>query len=293
MPLARSRPFLTAALVAGLGLAPATAFAQQSQRVESGSTVVVGPNAELTRQELIGVLKQYPPSLGRLLRLDPNLMSNEQFLQPYPNLVAFLTKHPEIKRSPEYYFSQLYGFDGGSYRSETREMWEMVMAGVGVFVMVVTMLFAIAWVVRTLVDYRRWHRLSKTQAEAHAKLLDRFTANAELLAYVQSPAGARFLQSAPIALDPGPRSLGAPFSRILWSLQAGLVLAAAGFGLYYASGRVDEEMIQPIFTLGVVALSLGAGFVVSAIVSFVLSKQLGLFDQSTASTLDRRDSMGA
>ena len=284
MVLARSRRFLTAALMAALCLAPAPVAAQE------GTTSVIGPNAEQTRRELMAMLKQYPPSLGRILRLDPNLMGNEQFLQPYPSLVAFLSKHPEVRRSPEYFFGQIYGNDYSYYRSETQEMWEMVMAGVGVFVMVVTMLTAIGWIVRTLIDYRRWHRLSRTQAEAHAKLLDRFTANAELLAYVQSPAGARFLQSAPIALDPGAKGLGAPFARILWSVQAGLVLAAAGLGLYYVSGRVQEEVTQPIFTLGIVALSLGTGFVVSAIVSFILSKQLGLFEAGVPA--DRRDSLG-
>ncbi len=288
MLLARFRRALPLALLAGLTLVPAAAAAQQ---VERGSTVVAGPSAELTRRELMGVLKQYPPSLGRVLKLDPNLMLNEQFLEPYPALSAFLGKHPEIRRSPDFFFSEISGYGGGTYyRSESREMWEMVMAGVGIFVLVATMLTAIAWIVRTLVDYRRWHRLSKTQAEAHTKLLDRFTANAELLAYIQSPAGARFLQSAPIALDPGARSMGAPFARILWSVQAGLVLAAAGFGLYYVSGRVNEDVTQPIFTLGIVALSLGAGFVASAVVSYILSRQLGLFDPPAAVSFDRRDS---
>ena len=284
--LFQSRRALSLVLAAVFTLAPAVAVAQQ---VESGSTTVVGPSAELTRRELMGVLKQYPPSLGLVLKLDPNLMTNEPFLQSYPNLNAFLAKHPEVRRSPDFFFNEIYGYGGSTYyRSEAREMWEMVMAGVGIFVIVATMLTAIAWIVRTLVDYRRWHRLSKTQAEAHTKLLDRFTSNAELLAYVQSPAGARFLQSAPISLDPGARTLGAPFARILWSVQAGLVLGAAGFGLYYVSGRVNEEVTQPIFTLGIVALSLGAGFVMSAIVSFVLSRQLGLFEPAAAA-LDRRD----
>jgi len=39
---------------------------------------------------------------------------------------------------------------------------------------------------------------AKVQAEAHTKLLDRLTSNDELLAYVQSSAGSRFLQSAPM-----------------------------------------------------------------------------------------------
>ena len=265
---------------------PASALAQQ---VESGSTAVVGPNAELTRKELYAVLKQYPGSLPRVIRLDPSLMTNDQFLQPYPNLVAFLNKHPEIRRNPDYFFGEYYGYGNYSYyRTEAGQMWEAVMAGVAVFVMTVTILFALGWVVRTFIDYRRWNRLSKTQTEMHAKLLDRFSANAELLAYVQSPAGMKFLQAAPVQLETPGRGMAAPLGRILWSVQAGLVLAAAGLGLYYVSGRVDEEVTQPLFTLGVVALFLGIGFVVSAIVSFMLSKQLGLFNHAA-----QRDSIGA
>ena len=98
-------------------------------------------------------------------------------------------------------------------------------------------------------------------------------ANAELLAYVQSPAGAKFLQAAPVELETPGRSIAAPFGRILWSVQAGLVLAALGLGLYYVSGRVDQEVTQPLFTLGVVSLFLGMGFVVSAIASFVLIRK--------------------
>ena len=41
---------------------------------------------------------------------------------------------------------------------------------------------------------RRWQRLTKTQTDAHSKLLDRLTSHEDLLAYIQSPAGKRFLE---------------------------------------------------------------------------------------------------
>jgi hypothetical protein len=47
--------------------------------------------------------------------------------------------------------------------------------------------------------------LSKVQTEVHTKIVDRFTANDDLLAYIQSPAGSKFLESSPIHLDAGPR----------------------------------------------------------------------------------------
>ena len=134
------------------------------------------------------------------------------------------------------------------------------------------------WIIRTLVEYRRWHRISKVHTEVHNKLMDRFTANEDLLAYMQTPAAQRFLESAPLPIDSPSRPVGAPFSRILWSVQVGVVLAAGALGLLYVSGRVIAEVSQPLFAVGVLALTIGVGFVVSAGASFLLSRRLGLLE---------------
>ena len=69
-------------------------------------------------------------------------------------------------------------------------------------------------------------------------------------------------------------------SRILWSVQIGVVLFAGGLGLLFVSNRVLEEVAQPLFSIGVLALAVGAGFVVSAGASFLLSRRLGLFESA-------------
>jgi hypothetical protein len=140
----------------------------------------------------------------------------------------------------------------------------------------------LVWLIRTFVDFRRWSRLAKVQTDAHTKLLDRFTANDDLLAYINSPAGSKFLESSPIKLDAGPRTMGAPLGRILWSVQGGLVLMAGGIGFLFVSGRVAEEASQPLHALGVLGIALGVGFVVSAIISFVISHRLGLIEMASA-----------
>src|SRR5215831_8207810 len=53
-------------------------------------------NAEQTRQRLEQILQQYPPSLAQVLRLDPSLLSSEDYLSLYPMLSNFLGVHPEI-----------------------------------------------------------------------------------------------------------------------------------------------------------------------------------------------------
>jgi hypothetical protein len=252
--------------------APAQVFVDQSQ------------DARETRENLEELIKKLPPAVGRVLRTDPSLLSNDSYLAPYPALAAFLKQHPEIRNSPAFFFEHIGPMEFYSPSApETREsqairIWrdliEFLAVG-GIFVMVTG---ALIWIIRTIIEQRRWHRASKVHTEVHNKLLDRFTANEDLLAYMETAAGRRFLESAPLSLDAPARPVGAPLSRILWSVQVGVVLAAGGLGLLFVSNRVIEEVAQPLFVIGVLALTVGAGFVVSAGASFLLSRRLGLFD---------------
>ena len=80
-------------------------------------------------------------------------------------------------------------------------------------------------------------------------------------------------------LDAAPRSVGAPFSRILWSIQGGVVLIAGGIGLQAISGQVTTaDAAVPLHALGVLGIALGIGFLVSAILSFVISQRFGLLE---------------
>ncbi len=256
-----------------LGIQPG--LAAQAPAAQARASVITDQGAEAVREEFYAVLRQYAPSLGQILRLDPALMTREDYLTAYPAVAQYLKQHPEILRNPSYYLSR-YGSDYYSYSDPRERAWNNTMEMVGVFLIILTIAGALGWLVRTAIDYRRWGRLAKVQAEAHTKLLDRFTGNEELLAYVQSSAGSRFLKSSPISLDGGPRAMGSPVSRILWSMQAGVVLAAAGIGLNYVSRNIDPLHAEPIFMFSVLLISIGAGFFGSAGLSFVLSKRLGL-----------------
>lgn len=238
------------------------------------------PDAQRTHEELARLLERYPPSLRRVLALDSSLLGNPAYLAPYPALVAFLNAHPEVARNPAFYFGQ---GGGQGYYSQDRaarasELWRDVMGGLAAFTGIGMFIGLIVWLIRTLIDYRRWSRLSKVQTDVHTKILDRFSSNEDMLAYIQSPAGTRFLQSSPITLDAGPRSVGAPLGRILWSVQGGLVLLAGGIGFLIVAGRAADENAQPLQALGVLAIAVGLGFVASAIISFVISRKLGLIE---------------
>jgi hypothetical protein len=282
--------FHAGALALGLLLIPATSQASQSQPVRAveaapqAPVVIQDSDARETREKLEEVLRRLPPAVGRVLRTDPSLLGNEGYLATYPSLSTFLKQHPEVRSSPGYFFEHIgpqeFWTPG---RPETREelairMWNDIMSGAAVGAVFLTVTFSLLWIIRTLVSYRRWHRTSKVHTEVHNKLLDRFSSNDDLMTYIQTPAGKRFLESAPLSLEEPSRPVGAPLGRILLSIQVGIVLAAGAIGLLYVSGRVLDEVAQPFYVLGVLALTVGVGFVVSAGASILLSRRLGLFD---------------
>ena len=243
-------------------------------------------NADETRDRLRQIIEQYSPSLFQVFRHDPSLLMNDQYLANYPGLAAFLKQHPEVGHNPGYFVGEPEWSQWNRNRdprTATIDAWKdtiehfTIIGGFGLAAFVLT------WLIRTFIDYRRWLRLTRIQTDAHTKLLDRLTSNEDLMAYIQSPSGRRFLESAPIALDGGgSKPVSAPVSRILMSLQAGVVLAAGGFGFIYASGRALEDVGPGLFTIGVLAIAFGAGFFASAILAYGLSERLGLLAPSSS-----------
>jgi hypothetical protein len=229
-----------------------------------------------TRETLQAVLGKYPPQVAKVLKLDPALFGNQAYLANYPALAAFVAQHPEIAHTPAFYLEGVWIPFDASPESPTERVWRDTMEGVSIFMVMLLVTGGIVWLIRTLIEHRRWSRLTRTQAEVHNKLLDRFTSNEEVLSYMQTTGGKRFLESAPIPMDAGPRAVSAPISRMLWSVQVGLILAAAGAGLQYVGRSVEKTVAQPLMAMGVLAVAIGAGFLVSAFVSFILSKRLGL-----------------
>jgi hypothetical protein len=200
-------------------------------------------------------------------------------------LASFLAEHPEVAHNPGYFVGE---YRVNEWQNDPRrqviQLMEGVLAGLAVLTGFITLVGVVGWLLKSLIDYRRWLRLSKIQTEAHSKLLDRLTSNEDLLAYMQSSPGRRFLESAPIPVDPTTRPIAAPVGRILWSVQAGLVVAMGGLGLLYVSSRIAAgpadfaELSMPLFVMGIVAVALGGGFVLSAAVAYGISHRLGLFD---------------
>lgn len=255
-----------AALVLAAGHLPAQESAETPDPA-AASRLGDDASAREISQEFRRVLAQYPSTLRSLLQLDPVLMTDPAFMANYPRLADFIEAYPEVPHNPSYFVGTPNSSDG------------LIDEDFAIMVVLISIVIAVGWLIKTLIDYRRWSRLSQVQSEAHAKLLDRFTASQDLLTYLETAPGRRFLESTPIQLD-GAAVPGSPVNRILLSTQVGLVLAAGGTGLWMAISRLaDREAADGLFVVAMLAVSLGIGFVVSAVTAFGLSRQMGILDR--------------
>jgi len=243
--------------------------------------------AEQVRNDLRQILRQYPPAVADSLRLSPSLTTDATYLSSYPALATFLAAHPEIPRSPSFFLGAArveWVNDSESVR-RVREVSEMF-AGFGLFAGLMTLLGVVGWLLKSVIHHQRWKRALKVQADAHARLLERFSSTEDVLAYAQSPAGRPFLESG-APMDSAGQTVNAPISRILWSVQVGTVFTMLGLGLYLCSATTAPgsslgadpgfAAASPfLFMLGTVTTAAGVGFLLSSLVSYVLSKRLGL-----------------
>lgn len=198
---------------------------------------------------------------------DPRRIRDPQYIQDHPEIQAFLESHPLVKADPRAFVS------AGSFRILQRRSSTEEMLGwfIPFSVFICIMLTAI-WMLRTFLENRRWSRTFKVHEDLHSKLVDKFGTGPELISYMESDAGRRLLEWTPPALE-GRMPFAA--GRIMLSLQAGLIMGLAGAGLLEIRGYVAEAA-EPLLVFGTLALTIGIGFCLSAILSYGISKHLGL-----------------
>src|SRR4029453_532198 len=145
-----------AAAAAPAGSQPAETSAEGTARPAAGpaSAAVTVPglsaSAGETREDLRELLRRYPPDLARILKLDPNLMTNQTYMAAYPQLSAFLLQHPEVMRSPDYFLEGVWIPVESGPETAAVQLWQTMMdygAGLLVFGVVTTFL---VWLVKTL-----------------------------------------------------------------------------------------------------------------------------------------------
>lgn len=258
----------------------ATSTASETAARETGATSEQQYDSRGTRQEFMQLLRRHPDEVAIVLKLDPSLFRNEQWLATYPELRAFAERHPEVVQNPSYFLEDVsVGRETPPMPASVRIAQQML-EGVMIFFSFALAAGVLIWLIRTLLEHRRWSRVTRIQAEIQNKLLDRFTSQDELLRYVQGAGGREFLEAAATPLTRNTPPLAAPIGRIFWSVQAGVVLIALGIGMMVVSATIPAEVAPTVLTLGILTLSCGIGFTVAAAVAWLLARKLGLWPPS-------------
>jgi hypothetical protein len=285
-----------AILLSAPGVRSTLAQAKPSPAVEKEPTGMTGfspaNEAELdsVREQLFKLLRM-SPKLTSAISLDPTLLSYQEYVNKNnPELAGFLQSHPEIPRNPEFYlFANLPGGKNGNVPFLfQRAVWPEIGRGnssdigedIIIFFVFLIVLSAILWLLRMLLQNRRWNRIFKVQTEIHTKLLDKLGGSQELFAYLGTEAGKKFMELAPIAtaLESTQRpGLLSPITRILAPLQLGIVSTLIGLSLLFIKGYFKDS--EALLFVGTMALALGIGFIISAGVSWLLAQRLGLIAQ--------------
>src|ERR1019366_7653475 len=223
------------------------AFAQPNAVAKPAAVTAAPPSdSELadTREQLIDLLRM-SPTLTQVVETDPTLLADQEYIaRTNPQLAQFLVQHPEVTRNPDFYLFASFPQQGGGRRvdglrrringneppneQEMRERYLGTVMGILTFIGIVGSLL---WLIHILFENRRWTRVFRLQSEVHSKLIDRFASNQDLLQYMDTEPGRRFLEAAPIPLEfERDQRLPGGLARVLAPLQIGIVLTLLGVG---------------------------------------------------------------
>jgi len=255
-------------------------------------------DAKATQDQLIKLLK-LSPTLTTVVARDPSLLSDQEYVaRNNPELAQFLLAHPEIVRNPSFYLFSHLPRGGNGQRDEELERsvwpdlapapyresaWEQIVGPLAAGLFALCLLGSLLWLIHMFLQNRRWNRIFRLQTEVHGKLIDRFGNNQELLTYMGTEAGKRFLEAAPIPMDfkHDQQQMPNAVARVLTPLQIGVVLTLLGIGLLLLRHGISD-LATPLLLFGVVVLMPGLGFILSAGITWVLAGRLGLMPEGLA-----------
>ena len=276
------------------------AFAQPNAAAKPAAVTAAPPSdSELadTREQLIALLRM-SPTQTQVVETDPTLLADQEYIaRTNPQLAQFLVQHPEVTRNPDFYLFASFPQQGGGRRvdglrrringneppneQEMRERYLGTVMGILTFIGIVGSLL---WLIHILFENRRWTRVFRLQSEVHSKLIDRFASNQDLLQYMDTEPGRRFLEAAPIPLEfERDQRLPGGLARVLAPLQIGIVLTLLGVGLLILQ-RSLPDIAGPLLVFGMVSMMPGIGFIISAIITWRISAHLGLMPQHATSS---------
>jgi hypothetical protein len=274
-------PFLFCAVLATAQIKPAAPAAPPMLNDKDVAT---------TQTELIRLLR-LSPTLTTVVSHDPSLLADQEYVaRNNPQLAAFLAAHPEVARNPDYFlFSHLKHEDGQPDEALERAVWPDIYRAQGrpapfddflrnlsPLLAFLGFLAVLTWILRMFIENRRWGRIFKLQSEVHGRLIDKFSSSQELAAYMETEAGKRFLEAAPIPVNmETSQRVPNAVARVLTPLQIGVVLVLLGTG-FMLLRHAGPDLDEPMLIFGTIALMPGIGFILSAGITWLLAARLGL-----------------
>lgn len=149
-------------------------------------------------------------------------------------------------------------------------------------VLIITSGWVIGTVVRAFRDKANW----RTRADLYTRLLDKFGSSTEFVDYLQTETGRQFFEELPVQQT-------SPMSKILSSIQRGVILLLLGLGLVFLGNLYDNSLGGDLYIIlvvsGTVALMVGTGFLISTGISYYLSKRWGLLKVEENPAKDKRE----
>ena len=280
--------------ISALALAAAPLAVGQTHTATAPTAQVPSEKDVADTQDQLLHLLRLSPTMTAAVAADPSLLADQAYVaRSNPELAQFMASHPDIARNPEFYlFSKLNPSDRRRDQALQRVIWpdlnppqqqeanapRVVRELTGILVPL-GCLAALVWIIYIFVENRRWSRTFRQQSEIHGRLIEKLGTSQDLVAYMETEAGKRFLMASPIAPSPefGQR-MPNTVSRVLTSLSAGIVLALLGIG-FLLLRNVGPNTSEPMLITGTVLLMPGLGFILSAGATWVLAKRLGLMPE--------------
>jgi hypothetical protein len=144
--------------------------------------------------------------------------------------------------------------------------------------------FLTGFIVYTIAEAFRRRSHARTVTEFHTRLLDRIGSTKEFGEFFASDAGRRFMDSLSAT------ETGSPQMRILRSVQLGLVLLALGIGLFVLTDQrtFSIEAADGLVVTATVTTAIGAGLVMSTLITYLLSWRMGLLSRHPSGESPRR-----
>ena len=134
-----------------------------------------------------------------------------------------------------------------------------------------TMFVMTAWAFKTLLNFIHQRQLTKLHYALQDKLLEKLGNSPQAIEYLHSDAAEKMFALAA-------RERSNPFTRILSALQAGAVIGLLGVGFIVLRAMVEQDVAEAFSVIGVLALSLGLGFLASSAAAYYFSRNWGLLN---------------